>query len=76
MKREDVKALHQEGKPFSTQVIRNPARPREWIVFFKLDSGRSFFLIDARDEVESFTDLNKLIEELLKLGIKLAEIHF
>lgn len=76
MKREDIKSLHEEGRPFATQVIRNPAHPREWIVFFKLSTGRSFFLINDCEEVESFRDLDQLIETLQALGIKLAEIHF
>ena len=32
-------------------------------------------LIDEQDEVESFADLNALIDELRQLGIKHAEIH-
>ena len=37
--------------------------------------GTSYFLIDEQDEVESFADLNALIDELRQLGIKHAEIH-
>ncbi|SEI91615.1 hypothetical protein SAMN04244572_03064 [Azotobacter beijerinckii] len=76
MKRQDVGTLQAEGKPFVTHVIRNPARSGEWIVFFQLSTGRSFFLIDEHDEVESFRQLDRLIEVLQRLGIKLAEIHF
>lgn len=76
VKRNDVKARHAEGVTFDTQVIANPANTREWIVFFKKDAGRSFFLVDDNEEVESFARLDDLIQELRDLGIKRAEIHF
>jgi hypothetical protein len=56
-------------------VIQNPASTGEWIVFFKKSAGRSFFLVDDQDEVESFERLDDLIETLRSLGIKFAEIH-
>ncbi|AJE21454.1 hypothetical protein E0E54_19265 [Azotobacter chroococcum] len=76
MKRQDVETLQTEGTAFVTHLIRNPARSGEWIAFFQLNTGRSFFLIDEHDEVESFRQLDRLIEVLQRLGIKLAEIHF
>lgn len=75
MQREEVKSKQAEGALFDTHVIANPANPREWIVFFKKGAGRSFFLVDKQEQVESFADLNGLIEELRQLGIKGAEIH-
>lgn len=42
---------------------------------FKKDAGRSFFLIDDQDEIDSFPDLNSLVDELRKLGIRRTEIH-
>lgn len=47
----------------------------EWIVFFKKSAGRSYFLVDDNDEVESFSRLDDLIETVRGLGIKFAEIH-
>ncbi|MDP3848822.1 MAG: hypothetical protein Q8R10_20600 [Pseudomonas sp.] len=76
MKREDVKAKHTEGVIFDTHVISNPTNTKDWIVFFKKGAGRSFFLVDDGEEIESFSCLDKLIEELRQLGIKAAEIHF
>lgn len=75
MKREDIRAKHAAGVSFDTQVIANPANTREGIVLFKKDAGTSFFLVDQHEQVESFVDLNSLIEELRQLGIKGAEIH-
>ncbi|MDP3815426.1 hypothetical protein [Pseudomonas sp.] len=75
MQREEVKSKQAEGVLFDTHVIANPANTREWIVFFKKGAGRSFFLVDQQEQVESFADLNGLIEELRQLGIKGAEIH-
>jgi hypothetical protein len=75
MQREEVKNKQAEGALFDTHVIANPANPREWIVFFKKGAGRSFFLVDQQEQVESFADLNGLVEELRQLGIKGAEIH-
>lgn len=34
-----------------------------------------FFLIDDQDEIDSFSDLNSLVDELRKLGIRRTEIH-
>lgn len=75
MKREDVKARHAEGVVFDTHVIANPTNTREWIVFFKKGAGRSFFLVDESEAIESFVHLDDLVEELKVLGIKRAEIH-
>lgn len=52
-----------------------PGESGEWIVFFKKSAGRSFFLVDDNDEVESFSRLDDLIETVRGLGIKFAEIH-
>jgi hypothetical protein len=75
MKREQVRERHAEGLISATHVIQNPASPGEWIVFFKKSAGRSFFLVDEQDEVESFGSLDELIETIRGLGIKFAEIH-
>ena len=75
MKREQVRERHAEGLISATHVIQNPATPGEWIVFFKKSAGRSFFLVDDNDEVESFTHLDDLVETVRGLGIKFAEIH-
>ena len=76
MKREDVKTKHGEGMHFDTHVIANPANTHEWIVLFKKDAGRSYFLVNDNEEVESFGRLDDLIHELRELGIKSAEVHF
>ena len=44
-------------------------------MFFKKSAGRSYFLVDDNDEVESFARLDDLIEVVRGLGIKFAEIH-
>lgn len=75
MKRSDVKAKHAEGISFDSHVIANPTNIKEWIVFFKKDAGRSYFLVDDNEEVETFASLDDLVEELRELGIKNAEIH-
>lgn len=75
MKREDIRAKHAAGVLFDTHVIANPANTREWIVLLKKGAGTSFFLVDKQEQVESFADLNVLVEELRQLGIKRAEIH-
>ena len=75
MKRERVRERHAEGNISATHVIQNPANSGEWIVFFKKSGGRSFFLVDDQDEVESFAKLDDLIDTIRSLGIKFAEIH-
>ncbi|QLL16298.1 hypothetical protein [Pseudomonas chlororaphis] len=75
MKRETVRERHAEGHISATHVIQNPANSGEWIVFFKKSAGRSYFLVDDNDEVESFGRLDDLIETIRNLGIKFAEIH-
>ncbi|CRL52204.1 hypothetical protein PSHI_54090 [Pseudomonas sp. URMO17WK12:I11] len=76
MNRKNVKDKHAEGVTFDTHVIANPTNPKEWIVFFKKDAGRSYFLVDDNEEVETFGHLDDLIAELRDLGLKTAEIHF
>ncbi|WP_426133269.1 hypothetical protein [Pseudomonas sp. PWP3-1b2] len=75
MKREVAQTRYAEGQISATHVIQNPADLGEWIVFFKKSGGRSYFLVDEQDEVESFPQLDDLIEILRGLGIKFAEIH-
>ena len=75
MKREHVRARQAEGQISATHIIQNPADLGEWIVFFKKSGGRSFFLVDDQDEVESFSSLDELVETVRGLGIKFAEIH-
>ncbi|KTC41424.1 MAG: hypothetical protein ACN6QY_07540 [Pseudomonas sp.] len=75
MKREHVREKHAEGLISATHVIQNPANSGEWIVFFKKSAGRSYFLVDDSDEVESFARLDDVIDTLRGLGIKFAEIH-
>lgn len=43
MNRKAVKSKHAEGVTFDTHLIANPTNPKEWIVFFKKDAGRSYF---------------------------------
>jgi len=75
MNRKAVKSKHAEGVTFDTHLIANPTNPKEWIVFFKKDAGRSYFLVDDNEEVESFGHLDDLIAELRDLGLKTVEIH-
>jgi len=53
----------------------NPANTSEWIVFFNKDAGRSFFLVDAAEQVQTFTSLDALMVELRGLGIKRVEVQ-
>ena len=75
MKREHVMARQAEGQITATHIIQNPADLGEWIVFFKKSGGRSFFLVDDQDEVESFARLDDLVETIRGLGIKFADIQ-
>jgi hypothetical protein len=75
MKREHVRARQAEGQITATHIIQNPADLGEWIVFFKKSGGRSFFLVDDQDEVESFPRLDDLVETIRGLGIKFADIQ-
>ena len=75
MQREEIKSKQAQGALFDTHVIVNPANTREWIVLFKKGAGTSYFLVDQAEQVESFADLNVLVEELRSIGIKGAEIH-
>ena len=75
MTRDDVRQRLADGAVFDTQVIANPANPREWILMFRKEGGRSFFLVDAAEQVESFVSLDALILELRGLGIKRVEVQ-
>ncbi len=75
LSREKVRDRQAAGKISATHIIANPTLAREWIVFFKKDGGRSYFLVDESDEVMSFRRLDDAVKELRGLGIKFAEIH-
>ncbi len=74
MKRADIKARQAAGVQFDTHVIVNPGNTCEWIVLFKKDAGTSFFLVDEQEQVDTFADLNQLVDELRLLGIKSVEL--
>lgn len=46
MRRENVKTKYTEGMHFDTHVIANPANTYEWIVLFKKEVGRNYFLVN------------------------------
>ncbi|MFI8610325.1 hypothetical protein ACIGFL_18700 [Pseudomonas sp. NPDC077649] len=75
MKRADVKRRTAEGVLFDTQIMVNPANTTEWIVLFKKDAGRSFFLVDEAEQVQTFASLDELMPELRGLGIKWVEVQ-
>lgn len=75
MKRDDVIKRLADGAVFDTQVMTNPANTREWIVFFKKYAGRSFFLVDDVEQVQTFSSLDELTLELRGLGIKRVEVQ-
>lgn len=75
MTREDVKNRHARGIVFDTHVMANPANTKEWIVFFKKGAGKSFFLVNDMESVESFARLDDVVDELKGLGIKRVEVH-
>ena len=75
MKREKVWERQATGMISATHIIANPTLAREWIVFFKKDGGRSYFLVEESDEVMSFLWLDDAVKELRGLGIKFAEVH-
>ncbi len=74
-RRASVQLLRNGAHHVCTHIIANPTLAREWIVFFKKDGGRSYFLVDESDEVMSFRRLDDAVKELRGLGIKFAEIH-
>ena len=76
LRRQDVHARLAEGVSLETHISAHPSNTKEWIVFFKKNAGRSFFLVDDQEQVESFADLNLLIAELSAMGLNIAEVHF
>ncbi len=74
MTRDDVKNRHARGVVFDTHVMANPANIKEWIVFFKKGAGKSFFLVNDMESVESFAHLDDVVDELKLLGIKRIEV--
>ncbi|ARS51259.1 hypothetical protein PSMEN_23735 [Ectopseudomonas mendocina] len=75
MKRADVKRRTAEGVLFDTQIMVNPANATQWIVLFKKEAGRSFFLVDEDEQVQTFASLDALMPELRTLGIKRVEVQ-
>ncbi|EJO95270.1 hypothetical protein A471_04310 [Ectopseudomonas mendocina DLHK] len=53
----------------------NPANTTQWIVLFKKEAGRSFFLVDEDEQVQTFASLDALMPELRTLGIKRVEVQ-
>ncbi len=68
MKREKVRDRQAAGKISATHIIANPTLAREWIVFFKKDGGRSYFLVDESDEVMSFRRLDDAVRRAARAG--------
>ena len=75
MNLEQAKALQQHSQVQNIELMRNPENRSEWFVTLRTLAGKSFMLVDERDQVISETDINQLLEQLKSIGIKQVQLH-
>ncbi len=76
MKKNEIKILREKGSVDSVKIVRSPADASEWVVLFKENDGKSFFLVSDDDEVCSYETLDAVVEGLDALGFARAEVLF
>lgn len=76
MKKNEIKALREKNRVDSVKIVRSPSDASEWVVLFKADGGKSFFLISDDDQVCSYADLDAAVAALDALGFTRAEVLF
>ncbi len=76
MKKNEIKELREKGHVDAVKIVRSPADASEWVVLFKENDGKSFFLVSDDDEVCSYVTLDTVIEALDALGFARAEVLF
>lgn len=76
MKKNEIKELRENGGVDAVKIVRSPADASEWVVLFKENDGKSFFLVSDDDEVCSYETLDLVVEALDALGFARAEVLF
>lgn len=76
MKKNEIKALREKGRIDAVKIMRSPADASEWIVLFKENEGKSFFLISDDDEMCAYPTLDDAVDALDALGFARAEVMF
>lgn len=76
MKKNDIKELREKGRVDAVKIVRSPADASEWVVLFKENDGKSYFLVSDDDEVCSYSTLDAVVEALDAFGFTRAEVLF
>jgi len=76
MKKEQIRAMQDNGRLVAVHLLPNPAQSKEWILMFKERGGRSHFLVSEAEQIISFQTLETALDALRSVGFKRAEIMF
>lgn len=76
MKKNEIKKLREKGRVDAVKIVRSPADASKWVVLFKENDGKSYFLVSDDDEVCSYSTLDAVVEALDALGFARAEVLF
>jgi len=76
MKKEQIRAMQDDGRLVAVHLLPNPAQAKEWILMFKERGGRSHFLVSDAEQIVSFQTVEMALDALRSVGFKRAEIVF
>ena len=74
MKLVDLKAKILANETVAVDMMRNPADLAEWVVWVRVQDGKSFLLMNDSERVIATTDVNEVLLLLRSQGVKQANI--
>lgn len=75
MTQEEATKLYAKGKLISAEILSAPSGDSGWFVLLHDNQGKSFMLVDAKDQVITMTDLDGLVTKIREIGFRMASIR-
>jgi hypothetical protein len=74
MKISELKEKLLTHETVSVEMMRNPAKLSEWIIWIRDNSGKSNLLVDEDEVILATADMNQSLSLLRTIGIKQANV--
>lgn len=75
MTQEEATTLYTQGKLASAEILPSPSGGSGWFVLLHNDAGKSFILVDQRDQIVTMPDLDGLVAKIKEIGFRIASIR-
>ena len=74
MKLSEVKLKLEHGESLEFELMRNPSDIVKWVVWIQESSGKSYLLLDDRNEAVNHGDSNEILTLLHSIGVRRAQV--